>query len=163
MRFISQISLISLFFMVFFVFSPANASQGFWSWFVPVDSGDFTRPYLQDGKTPHNSQWERDRWQPEDWIAGRGGSQKAVLDGLYAAGIIEEQYIERGVPVLEVGYNFIKLSDQEKNRVAKFVDHAFGITASNPDGMFLIETESQFPLGCNEDVGVYTRRGLQLQ
>ena len=162
MRMMLNLFTISLFLLAFLAFSPAQASQGFWSWFFPTTGGDFYRPYLDDAKTPHISQWEADPWQPEDWVAARG-SHNRVLDGLYAAGIIQEQYIERGIPVLEVGHNFIRLSDQDKIRVARFVDHAFGITATNPDGVFLIKMESMYPLGFDESIGVYTRRGLQIQ
>jgi hypothetical protein len=162
MRPISHFSIISLFLLCFLAFSPAQAGQGFWSWFFPTTGSDFYRPYLDDAKTPHYSQWDADPWRPEDWGAARG-SDNNVLDGLYAAGIIHEQYIERGIPVLEVGYNFMRLSDQDKIRVARFVDHAFGITATNPDAIFLIKAESLYPLGFNDDIAVYTRHGLQLQ
>lgn len=154
---------ISLFFIGFLLSGAAQAAPGGWlGWVWPFSSGDFTRPYLEDGKTPHNSQWEQDSWQPEDWIKARG-TQEDVLNDLYAAGIIKEQYMDDDLPVLEVGRNFIRLSDKDKNHVAKFVDHAFGITAGNEKAMYLIELENPSWLGSNYPVGVYTRSGLQLQ
>jgi hypothetical protein len=134
---------------------PAGAqSIGKYIWGPP--NTDPVRPYLEEAKLPHNSQWADDQWQPEDWIKARGGSAKAVIDGFYNAGIITDQYTDDDIPVLEVGNRFLELSDQDKRRVAMFVDDTFGITRKS--GLFLIYYNRH-----DTPVGVFTAQGLQLQ
>ncbi len=117
-----------------------------------------TQPYLDDSKIPHNTQWERDDWEPEDWIASKG-SAKRVVDGLYAGNIITKQYEDgNDTPILEVGQGFMDLSAQDKRRVVMFVDHAFQVTSTAPDGMFYIYHQKS-----DEPLGLYTKQGLQLQ
>lgn len=119
-------------------------------------SVDPVRPYLEEGKLPHNSQWEDEAWAPQDWIDARGGSAKAVIDGFYQAGIVTDQYTDDEIPVLEVGQAFLDLSDQDKRRVAMFIDDTFGITQQS--GLFLIYFRSN-----DTPVGLFTKEGLQLQ
>ncbi|GJL86191.1 MAG: hypothetical protein DHS20C02_19660 [Micavibrio sp.] len=118
---------------------------------------DDVRPYLNDSKIPHNTQWDNDDWKPEDWIASKG-SAKRVIDGFYAANIITDQYVDDDIPILEVGQGFMELSELEKRRVVMFVDHAFQVTSAAPDGMFLIHHQKS-----DEPLGIYTKNGLQLQ
>lgn len=119
-------------------------------------NANFTRPYTERSKVPQNSRWDDDEWSPQDWIDDRG-NDSAVLEGFYRAEIITDQFTENGVPVLEVGYNFMSLSGKDKNRVLEFVDYAYGIT-DGEHGMFRIEEER-----CGTRVGIYTRAGLQIQ
>lgn len=131
-------------------------------WIFTPRTPDFERPYLQDGKTPHNSQRENDEWSPLDWETATGSKEKPMRD-LYNAGIVEDQVMRGNVPVLKVGYNFMRLSDLEKNHVMQYIDELFGATKSSA-GMILVEQKSSWwwP-GSGTQVGVYTARGLQLQ
>lgn len=128
-----------------------------WSWWGSHwENQDFI-PYLENGKHPHNTQWNGSGWQPEHWEAQRADAM-TVIRGFYAAGILRDQYADDEVPVLEVGPGFYALGGYDKRRVAEMVDYVYGITAKKPDGMFMLydwETE--------EAIGSYTRYGLQLQ
>lgn len=159
------------FFLVFtiaFAAFGASAQAGpkpwVWSWWPAhwMDL-DFSRPYLEDGKIPNQAQWEGDRWEPCDWMDENHNPQ-ATLDRLYGARIITDQYTDDGVPVLEVGQNFLRLSDEDKIRVAKFVDAAYGMTNGAPDGTFSIRYgDVDYLFADDPTIGIYTRNGLQLQ
>jgi hypothetical protein len=139
---------------------PAKATERAWySWLLTPPKTDFERPYLQDGKTPHYSQWERDDWTPDDWTKSRG-SKKAVLAGLEQAGIIRD--MDGGDTTLRVGRKFLRLSDQEKIHVVKYVDDVYGVTKSGR-GMMRIELDNGCLFFPGTPVGVYTKHGLQLQ
>ena len=81
---------------------------------------------------------------------------KAVIDGFYSSGIVTDQYSDDDIPVLEVGQRFLELSDQDKRRVAMFIDDTFGITKAH--GLFLIYFHKH-----ETPVGLFTSEGLQLQ
>ena len=130
-------------------------NTGKWIWGPP--NTDPVRPYLEEGKIPHNSQWADDEWEPQMWIEDRG-SAKAVIDGFYAAGVVTDQYIDHGMPVLEVGQTFLELSGQEKRRVAAFFDHVFRVTQTHEKGAFHIIFHKHDAL-----VGLFGKEGLQLQ
>ncbi|MCK6417339.1 MAG: hypothetical protein L6Q57_00140 [Alphaproteobacteria bacterium] len=137
--------------------SPKPWPLGWWPWHF--EELDFERRLLDHPTYPNNQQWEKDKWQPQDWIAARG-SAKAVLDAMYDAKIITDQDVEDGVPVLEVGPGFRRLSGREKRHVAAFVDYAYGITKkSGKDGLFHVIDDCT-----DEPIGLYTATtGLQLQ
>lgn len=123
-----------------------------------------TRHYLETADFSHTSQWENDDWKPQDWIVERGGSAMAVINGLYDAGIILDQYVEDDVPVLEVGQAYVEhLSSFDQRRVAAFVDHVFSITTHNPAGSFRIVFNPPPPEKRKRDIGLFTANGLQLQ
>lgn len=150
---------LSALFVGAFIFFPhgAQASDRYWiCWIFPCYE-NVTRPYSEDAKTPHNIQWKDDAWRPEDWTATRG-NRAQVIAGLYEGGIVHEwdDNNGKGVPTLEVGKNFFRLSDRDKIRVVKYFDYAYGVTAS-PRATILIETRK------GDEVGVYTAQGLQLQ
>lgn len=114
-------------------------------------------PYLQNGKHPHNSQWNEKDWTPEYWAQQRS-SDLQVLRGFYFSDVIRDQYFEDDIPVLEVGPNFYKLSGYDKIRVAKMFDSVYGITEGNEFGMYMLyDWKSEKP------IGAYTRYGLQIQ
>jgi len=122
----------------------------------PPDS-DPVRPYLETAKIPHNSQWEEKGWTPQDWIDSRDGNAFTVVNGLYEAKIITDQYSDGDVPVLEVGQAFLDLSHQDKRRVTAFFDAVFGITKTGK-GFFLIRFHKH-----SIPVGLFNAKGLQLQ
>lgn len=147
---------------------PKNESflkYGKFIWGIP--NHDRVQVYLNKGDFYHDSQWADDEWKPEYWVKARGGSVKAVLDGLYDSGIIIDQFSRKGVPILEVGKKYIDLSELEKRRVAAFIDYVFGVTKSSKVGFFRIVYEGEiYPLDSYDDermVGIYTKDGLQLQ
>lgn len=118
---------------------------------------NFSKPYTEDGKTPHNSQWDRQDWEPQDWIAQRKDAM-TLIDGFYRAGILSGQYVKDDIPVLEVGPNFWRLGGQDRRRVAKTVDHVYQITAAKEFGLFhLVDGET------GKVIGHYTKDGLQIQ
>jgi hypothetical protein len=139
--------------------NPANAGPKPWyfSWWPSHWDGLDFKPHINDPKIPHNTQWDGDSWTPQDWINDRGSS-KNVLDGLYASRIITRQYVDNDIPVLEVGRGFMRLSAQDQRRVAVFVDHVFGITGNNENGLFYLHHAD-----AGGPIGLYTKHGLQLQ
>lgn len=144
-------------FLTFLVVSGPVQARSWWEYFFTPPLDPVERPYLEDGKTPHLSIYEHDTWTPQDWISSRGSASE-VLDDLYKSGVITDQYERGGTPVLEVGPNFMKLSGQDKRRVAAFVDHMFRITDSNASGMFHLYDQKT----C-DPIGLYAQNGLQLQ
>ncbi len=139
------------------------AASSWWDYIFPPAYPKFERPYVEDGKTPHNSQWETDEWSPEDWTQSRG-SEEAVLAGLENAGIIKDHDwdADEVTPTLEVGQNFLRLSDQEKTHVVKYIDSVHGIT-KKAGGAIIIERSDGRWLQSDWPVGIYTAKGLQLQ
>lgn len=79
MRFFFVFQVFALFMMAFL---PINAqAKSFWEygeyiWGPP--NRDFTRPYLEEAKLPHNSRWAEDAWAPQDWIDARGDRKSVV-------------------------------------------------------------------------------------
>jgi hypothetical protein len=148
---------------------PANAEPKPWVWgWWPGhwDKQDF-KPHIDDPKIPHNIQWKNglygQDWTPENWIRAKG-SPEEVIKGFYRAGIITDQTDYDDVPVLEVGDAYLKLSGQEKRRIAEFMDYVFQVTEKSPAKMFYIfHEDSGFLIWPGRPVGVYTQAGLQLQ
>lgn len=157
MRILSIILISIAFFPSLAHASPKPWPLGWWPWHF--EELDYERRLLDPPTLPNNQQWSGDRWQPQDWVAARG-SAKAVIDGLYDAKIITDQDVDDGIPVLEVGPGFRRLSGREKRHVAAFVDYAYGITKkSGKDGMFHVIDDCT-----DEPIGLYTAAtGLQLQ
>ena len=145
-------------FLAVFFSVEGQAVERFGKFIWGPPKSDFVRPYLEEAKLPHNSQWADDEWSPQDWIDARGGSVIAVVNGFYSAGIIKDQYFDDDVPVLEVGQTFIDLSGQEQRRVVAFMDDVFGVTSSSKAGVIEIEFHDD-----NKSVGLFTKDGLQLQ
>lgn len=136
--------------------SPAQA-RSWWDYIFPPPVPEFDKPYLNEAKIPHNSRWDNDTWTPEGWAMGAGSAEYMMQD-LYAANIITDQYEDDGAPVLEVGRTFMQLSQQDQLHVVKFVDSVFNITKSAPAGMFYIYQEET-----EKPIGLYSAEGLQLQ
>ncbi|MBX2833848.1 MAG: hypothetical protein KTR28_02645 [Micavibrio sp.] len=147
-------------------FSARNvARHGKYLWGGPYH--DDVRVYLNKAKIPHSSQWADEKWSPQDWIDARGGQPLKVIDGFYRVGIIKDQTMKDGMPLLEVGDAFLQLSDLEKMRVVTFIDHVFGITRNDESGsIHIVYEEETFLFGLYsglESVGFFTKDGLQLQ
>lgn len=113
--------------------------------------------YLHDAKIPHATRWERDEWRPQDWIDSRG-SADAVIRGMFREGVIYSQRSDGDIPVLVAGQTFLDLSMRDKIRVARFLDHVYGISRNSENGLMRIV---DFATG--QPIGIYTSAGLQLQ
>lgn len=136
----------------------AEPKPWIWSWWESHWDGLDFEPYLENGKHPHNSQWDNTKWTPEEWAKQYENGGKDIIDGFYAADIIRDQYIDDDVPVLEVGPSFYSLGGFDKRRVAEMVDNVYGITTSKTFGMYmLVDWKTE------EAIGSYTQYGLQLQ
>lgn len=119
------------------------------------------KPYTEDSRMSQTYRRQNDDWTPADWIA-QHGSKEATLSALKSANIIKEFddtnfWGNEKMPVLEVGYAFMQISNRQKRRVAKFVDYAYGVTAHSKQGAMLIEDAK-----ARTQIGVYTKLGLQL-
>lgn len=130
----------------------------FWQQIWQPPKGTQVRPYLNEAKLPHNSQWAEDGWTPQDWVEMRGGSPLNVIDGFYRADIITGQKFDKDVPVLEVGQGFLRLSAQEQRRVLAFIDDTYGVTSNSVAGVIEICLDHE-----NETIGLFDKNGLQLQ
>ncbi len=136
-----------------------------YNWIFTPGKADYERPYMEDAKTPHNSQWEDDTWVPEGWAQDLG-SKEAVLERFDDAGYVTDIDVDEGEAVtdavIEVGVPFLQLSDQEKNHVVEYVDYVYGVSKSS--GTIIVERNDAFwPFKDATPVGVYTKNGLQLQ
>lgn len=128
-----------------------------WSWWESHWEDQQFIPYLEEGKHPHNSQWDESQWRPEHWEQQRK-SALDVVKGFYFADIIRDQYVDDDIPVLEVGPAFYMLGGHDKRRVTQMVDYVYGVTAAKENGMFML-----YDWDSEEPIGSYTRYGLQLQ
>lgn len=145
---------------VFMLVCASNAQareKNWYDWIFTPPMPDYQKPYLYDSKIPHAHTWNDENWSPEGWTAFRG-TNKGVIDDLYAAGIITDQYEEDGQPVLEVGQRFMQLSSRDQYKVAAYVDDVFGVTGASDNGFFLLYHQKT----CTP-IGVYSKHGLQLQ
>lgn len=96
-------------------------------------------------------------WSAQDWIESSSSSPQQTIQGFYDAGIITDQNSEGEIPVIEVGQAFLDLSNRDKLRIIAFMDHVYGITAQNKDGIIYIE-DRRF----KGQIGVYTLDGLNM-
>ncbi|HEY8189980.1 MAG TPA: hypothetical protein VIF12_04800, partial [Micavibrio sp.] len=82
--------------------SPANAEPKpwYWSWWPSHWYNLNYQPYLEDGKHPHNTQWNDKAWEPADWSAQRLNGASDVIKGFYRADILSRQYMDGQMPVL---------------------------------------------------------------
>lgn len=137
----------------------AHSAQAgsFWDYFFTPEVQDTTRYYQNRSHEMHMAIYEMDQWTPEVWTTN-GGGEKSMMDKLYINGIITDQYIDDGVPVLEVGQHFMELAGNDQRRVVSYVDSVFGITQGHESGTIILNHWK-----ADEAVGVYTRQGLQLQ
>ena len=137
----------------------AQADRNHWfkRWWPSLWENDVERPYLLDPKTPHVHAWEDPEWDPEDWIS-QDVSAEDMIARFYTDGVITGQYEDNDLPVLEVGQGFMDLSNQDRLKVAKFVDYVYQITPRAENGMFYLYHHKT-----EEPIGIYTARGLQLQ
>lgn len=139
---------------------PAQAEPKPWyfSWWPSHWENLTFEPYLEGPKHPHNTQWDRQKWEPADWAAQREGGSAEVIQGFYRARILSRQFIDDEMPVLEVGPNFYHLSGYDKRRVTKLVDDHYQITANHLNAMYIIHDWRT-----HRPIGTYTAHGLQLQ
>lgn len=136
----------------------ADPKPWYWSWWPSHWDNLTWQPYLEDSKHPQNSQWNDKDWEPADWAAQSPGGSLKIIEGFYTGQILNRQYVDNDVPVLEVGPNFYHLSGYDKRRVVAMVDDYYKITTSRLNGMFtLTDWRTRKP------IGVYSAAGLQLQ
>lgn len=128
-----------------------------WGWWPSHwENLDF-EPYLENAKHPHNSQWDEKNWKPAHWIEQRKSGMD-TLGAFYFADVLRDLYFDDGVPVLEVGPSFYRLSGYDKRRVTALVDEIYQVTTSRPFGMFML-----YDWKSKEPIGSYTQYGLQIQ
>lgn len=159
---------IHLFQLFIFIFSfgitflgvqPSDShATDFQKFFWGPPSHNDAKPYLNEAKIPHNHKAGVDMWAPEMWAAARNGKPMDVVSGFYEADIVTDQYLDNNVPVLEVGQEFLNLSDTDKKRVIAYMDDVFGVTEYSPSKTMLI----YFYRG-NRSLGIVTPDGIQLQ
>lgn len=158
MRLFSLLFFISFSVCLFAVSSAqAEPKPWVWSWWEGHWQDQDFQPHYENGKHPHNTQWDDKAWLPQDWSSQRQSSTDLVK-GFYRAGILSKQYMSGDVPVLEVGPNFYHLSGLDKRRVVQTVDDVFGGTEKDPYMFYLKDWKT------GEVLGLYTKSsGLQLQ
>ena len=136
----------------------AEAKPWIWSWWPNHWKNQDFQYHLENGKHPHNSQWNKSLWTPEHWTARHDGNGERLIHDWYHAGIITGQYDEHDVPVVEVGPGFYRLGGEDKRRVAATIDHVYGITAMSDNSLFML-----YDWNSKKPIGLYTRYGLQMQ
>ena len=142
---------------IFILFTSATAQAEpkpwIFSWWPGHwDDLDF-HPYLEGAPHAHTSQWDDDGWTPKDWVQRTGGDELSTVRRFYKVGILQDQYVDDGIPVLVVGQPFFQLGGQDKQRVMDLIDHVYGITSTaNGNGIFKI-------CDGDEEIGIYTKYG----
>jgi hypothetical protein len=117
-------------------------------------------PYRYNAKNPQETQWShgetKQKFDPAHWINTRGGISNLVR-GFYQNDLIRDQYLDDDLLVLEVGPNFYNLSGYDKRRVLSIIDKEYGVTTRLTYGVFYLRDWKS-----DDDIGLYTRYGLQL-
>lgn len=145
---------LSIFILGALVLQGCTEQTGRFVWGPP--NAESVQAVLQSEKDFTASPWARQDWHPQGWLDSRGGSAKTVIEGFYEAGIVTDQYFDKGTPVLEVGQKFLELSREDKHNVTAFIDETFGITRQQ-GAIKLVFYKYDLP------VGIFTAQGLQLQ
>jgi hypothetical protein len=135
----------------------ADSKPWVWSWWESHWHANQFIPHLEEGKHPHNTQWDESSWTPADWINQRP-DEMTLIKGFYTADIVRGQYMDDDIHVLEIGPGFYSLGGQDKRRVAETIDVVYGITTRKENGMYLVRDWRT-----GDQIGAYTRYGLQLQ
>ena len=107
-------------------------------------------------KDMHLRQWDSKKWNPDVWIQ-QAGDGETLMEGFYAAGILEDQTYKDEIPYLHVGENFHKLGGYDQRRVLQSVDEVYGITNIETDDLFYVYDDYN-----NRVIGMYTKHGLQV-
>ena len=137
--------------------SYADSKPWVWSWWESHWDNQNFIPHLENGKHPHNTQWDESKWTPMDWIAQRNDAME-LIRGFYTSDIVRGQYMDDDVHVLEVGPGFYSLGGQDKRRVTQTIDAVYGITTSRENGTFFVRDWRT-----GDQIGAYTKYGLYLQ
>lgn len=132
---------------------------GIWWWPSHWVDQDF-KPFYQDGQMPQSAQWKEDlaKWSPQDWVAANGGDGNQLIQKFYDTRIIKDQYVDGGVPYLEVGTNFYHLGGMDKQRVMQTVDAVYHVSDKDPGMFYLMDGITE------KKIGYYTKSaGLVLE
>ena len=134
----------------------SHANTKSWTWWPKNWENMSFEPYIGGEKIIQRSLWDNDEWTPEKWI-NDAGDEKRIIHDFYKTKIITNQHTDNdNIPVLEVGETFIQLSNLDRRRVLKFIDHVFDVTAEK-DGMFFVfYTENK-----HKPLGIYNKYGFQ--
>lgn len=153
MRLLSLLAVLCVFVTAF----PDLAHAKSWGWWPQNWRSQSFQPYLGKQTLTQRGLWDRDDWTPEAWIKDAGDVNRIMHD-LYATDIIADQYTDgKNIPVLVVGYNFMRLSGTDRRRVLEFIDHVFKITQAHENGMFFV----YYREADKKPIGVYDKNGFQ--
>lgn len=116
-------------------------------------------PYTSnhDPQNDHPQQWQGQDWDPSMWNAQ--WTPETAVHKFYQARIFTRQYMTRGkngLPVLELGPTFFKISDLDQRRTLKLLVDDSGVLADGFDVVVLKDWYTK------DVVGSYTARGMQL-
>lgn len=107
-----------------------------------------------DPQHQHPAQWAGQEWDPAMW--NKDWTPEITIARLYDAKVFSDQYVEKGVPVLEVGPRFWKISDLDRRRALKLLADHSGVFGQGYQAVILRDWHSK------EAVGSYTARGMKL-
>lgn len=120
-------------------------------------TGEDFQPYSQNPILQQNRQWDRDGWSPQNWVSP-GRNAQDVIDGFFENGLLVKQDVNcDNIPTLKVGEKFLHLSYREQNRIAAFMDYAYGLTSASTGGTYFLTYRRRADV-----IGVYTPAGLQM-
>tara|TARA_B100002019_G_C21009664_1_gene469380 strand:+ start:84 stop:551 length:468 start_codon:yes stop_codon:yes gene_type:complete len=140
-----------------FMADSASADEKWTYWTWPIGhftQMEFDRRYYEDGKIPHNRQWDKEQWTPSAWLS----QDIELIKEFYRHHVLKDQKVKGGVPYLYVGWQFHNLSGYDKRRVVQTIDHVYGITSIEDDAVFYLYDPRE-----NDVIGMYSKYGLQLQ
>lgn len=97
---------------------------------------------------PQNSmphQWDGQDWDPSMW--NKKWTPAVTVQKFYQARIFDAQYVEKGVPVLELGPTFFRLSDLDRRRALKLLADNAGIFRDGAKVVILRDWHTKKTLG----------------
>lgn len=138
----------------------AEPKTSFWGWNKEKEHYDSIKrynPYLENSRHVQIPQWAHQEWYAEDWLTQKDGME--LIQGFYKADILRDQIVAKQsqLPNLVVGPNFYHLSGYDKRRVVHIVNVVYGMTASKPDGAFMLSDWYT-----KKTIGLFDDNGLTL-
>ncbi|MDD9901458.1 MAG: hypothetical protein OXT65_10800 [Alphaproteobacteria bacterium] len=107
-----------------------------------------------DAQHRHPAQWEGRDWDPTLWSPGWTPEQ--AVDNFFRARIFKAQYMVKGMPVLELGPKFFRLSDLDRRRTLKLLADTTGVFDNGHKAFMLRDWYTK------DIVGNYTPKGMFL-
>ena len=126
-----------------------------WILATPPHDEFTSRVSNQDVQRQHPAATAGQEWDTKAWTAG--WTPEIAIHKFFKARIFNDQYMRRGgIPVVELGPAFYKLSDLDQRRTLKLLTDYFDVFGQGYDVFELGDWSTR------DMVGTYTRKGMLL-